>query len=241
MTNSTSRRWSPCRPKPYANTPSGSACRVNLDYHVEIAKHYYSVPHQLDPPGGRSADHRRDRRDFSIAASALPVIDAALGRIGRRPSPSTCRVRTGVIAIWTHERIPAARPASVGDNTAILADVILRSAAAPGAGVPLLHRHPRPGQTLRHRARRRHALRPCAGARHALLQPSWSPTSILKNHRETAPAADRRGNDPDPREHSRSRLLPLTQDIERREDADPPHGRALARARPLGHGRGLYR
>ncbi len=22
-------------------------CRVNLDYHVEIAKHYYSVPHQL--------------------------------------------------------------------------------------------------------------------------------------------------------------------------------------------------
>ena len=22
-------------------------CRVNLDYHIEIAKHYYSVPHQL--------------------------------------------------------------------------------------------------------------------------------------------------------------------------------------------------
>ena len=22
-------------------------CRVGLDYHVEIAKHYYSVPHQL--------------------------------------------------------------------------------------------------------------------------------------------------------------------------------------------------
>jgi transposase len=22
-------------------------CRVNLDYHVEIAKHYYSVPHNL--------------------------------------------------------------------------------------------------------------------------------------------------------------------------------------------------
>ncbi|WP_426612519.1 Mu transposase domain-containing protein [Bradyrhizobium sp. McL0616] len=22
-------------------------CRVNLDYHIEIAKHYYSVPHNL--------------------------------------------------------------------------------------------------------------------------------------------------------------------------------------------------
>jgi transposase len=22
-------------------------CRVNLDYHVEIGKHYYSMPHQL--------------------------------------------------------------------------------------------------------------------------------------------------------------------------------------------------
>jgi transposase len=22
-------------------------CRIGLDYHVEIAKHYYSVPHQL--------------------------------------------------------------------------------------------------------------------------------------------------------------------------------------------------
>ena len=34
----------PAEPYEYAEW---KRCRVNLDYHVEIAKHYYSVPHQL--------------------------------------------------------------------------------------------------------------------------------------------------------------------------------------------------
>ena len=61
----------PAEPYEYAEW---KRCRVNLDYHVEIAKHYYSVPHQLIRQEVEAGS--RDRRDF-IAARALPVIDAA--------------------------------------------------------------------------------------------------------------------------------------------------------------------
>src|SRR5271169_3395696 len=223
----------PAEPYEYAEW---KRCRVNLDYHVEIAKHYYSVPHQLIRQevearitaatveifhrGKRVASHRRSARPHRPTTVAEHM-------------PSSHRRYRD----WTHERIRR-EAAAVGDNTAILADVILRSRPHPEQGLfSLLHRHPRSGQALRRRARRRR-LRPCAGARHALLQ--------LRRHHPEEPSreragADRRGADPDPREHSRSRLLPLTQGIERRQDADPSHGRALARARPLGHGRRLYR
>jgi transposase len=85
-------------------------CRVGLDYHVEIAKHYYSVPHQLIRQevearitiatveifhrGKRVASHQRS---------------AACARIDRQPSPTTCRVRTGAIATGP-TNASAARP-----------------------------------------------------------------------------------------------------------------------------------
>ena len=38
--------------------------KVNIDYHVEIDHHYYSVPYQLRRAGGGCADHRDDGGDL---------------------------------------------------------------------------------------------------------------------------------------------------------------------------------
>ena len=124
---------------------------------------------------------------------------------------------------WTHERIRR-EAAAIGDNTAILADVILRSRPHPEQGfrscIGIL------GLVKRFGAARVDAA--CARALVLGTRSYSSVATILKNHRENAPPPIGRGADPDPREHPRPRLLPLT----RREDADPPHGRAPARARP---------
>ena len=85
----------PLPPNP-TNTPSGNAAgSPRLPCRDRQA--YYSVPHQLI----RQEVEARitvARSRSSIAASGSPAIAAALGRIGRPPSPSTCRVRTGAIA-----------------------------------------------------------------------------------------------------------------------------------------------
>jgi hypothetical protein len=98
-----------------------------------------------------------------------------------------------------------------------LADVILRSRPHPEQGfrscIGIL------GLVKRYGTARVDAA--CARALVLGTRSYNSVATILKNPSRERTAADRRGNDPDPREHSRSRLLPLTQDIERREDADP--------------------
>ncbi len=105
-------------------------CRVNLDDHVEIAKHFYSVPFQL--PCARKSKRGSRRRPWksSTAASWWPRIYAACGRIGRPRWRITCRVRTGD---WTHERI-LREAAAIGDDTAALVEVILRSRPHPEQG-----------------------------------------------------------------------------------------------------------
>src|SRR6201988_5453427 len=95
-------------------------CRVGLDYHVEIAKHYYSVPHPLIRQevearitattveifhrGKRVASHRRSLRPHrpSTVAEHMPS--------------SHRRYRD-----WTHERIRR-EAASVGSDSAVLVD-----------------------------------------------------------------------------------------------------------------------
>jgi transposase len=107
-------------------------CRVNLDYHVEIAKHYYSVPHQLI----------RQEVEARITAATIEVFHrgkrvASHQRSTRSHRPTTVaehmpsshrRYRD-----WTHERI-CRDAAAIGDNTAILADVIMRSRPHPEQG-----------------------------------------------------------------------------------------------------------
>jgi len=71
----------PAEPYEYAEW---KRCRVNLDYHVEIAKHYFSVPHQLI----------RQEVEARITAATVEIFHRgkrvashrrSTGRIGRHP------------------------------------------------------------------------------------------------------------------------------------------------------------
>jgi transposase len=107
-------------------------CRVNLDYHVEIERHYYSVPFQL----------LRHEVEARITAKTVEIFHrgklvATHLRSLRRHRPSTVpdhmpsshrRYRD-----WTHERIRR-EAATIGDDTAALIELILRSRPHPEQG-----------------------------------------------------------------------------------------------------------
>jgi transposase len=107
-------------------------CRVSLDYHVEIAKHFYSVPFQL----------LRQEVEARITAKTVEIFHrgklvATHLRSLRRHRPSTVpehmpsshrRYRD-----WTHERI-LREAAAIGDDTAALVETILRSRPHPEQG-----------------------------------------------------------------------------------------------------------
>ena len=107
-------------------------CRVGLDYHVQVDRHFYSVPHdllrqevearitagtvELFHRGKRVASHLRsaDRHRPSTAAEHMPSAHR--------------RYRD-----WAHERIRR-EAAAIGDDTATLTDLILRSRPHPEQG-----------------------------------------------------------------------------------------------------------
>src|ERR1700682_4826366 len=91
----------PAEPYEYAEW---KRCRVNLDYHVEIAKHYYSVPHQLIRQEVEARItvatveiFHRGKREASHQRSARPHRPTTVAE--HMPS-SHRRYRD-----WTHERI----------------------------------------------------------------------------------------------------------------------------------------
>jgi transposase len=155
-------------------------CRVGLDYHVEIAKHYYSVPHQLIRQevevritiatieifhrGKRVASHQRSLRPHR--PTTIP---------DHMPSAHR-RYRD-----WTHERIRR-EAALIGSDTAVLIDVILRSRPHPEQGfrscIGIL------GLVKRFGAERVDAA--CARALVLGTRSYDSVATILKNHRENA-------------------------------------------------------
>ena len=105
---------------------------VGLDYHVEIDKHYYSVPHRL----------LRRKLWARITAKTVEVFDGhqrvaahVRGASNRRHTtvrdhmPSSHRRH----ADWTPERIQR-QAASIGPNTAALVAVILRERRHPEQG-----------------------------------------------------------------------------------------------------------
>jgi len=158
-------------------------CRVNLDYHIEIAKHYYSVPHQLIRQevearittttveifhrGKRVASHRRSLRPHHPTTVA-----------DHMPS-SHRRYRD-----WTHERIRR-EAETVGRDAAVLVDVILRSRPHPEQGF-------RSCIGILRLVKRYGAERVDAACARALVLGTRSYSSvatILKNRREHAPAA----------------------------------------------------
>jgi transposase len=107
-------------------------CRVNLDYHVEIEKHFYSVPFRL----------LREEVEARITAKTVEIFHrgklvAAHQRSLRAHRPTTVadhmpsshrRYRD-----WTHERI-LREAAAIGDDTAALVEIILRSRPHPEQG-----------------------------------------------------------------------------------------------------------
>ena len=107
-------------------------CRVGLDYHVAIDKHFYSVPHQL----------LRQEVEARITASTVELFHrghrvASHVRGANRHGPSTTiehmpsahrRYRD-----WTPDRIRR-EAAAIGDDTATLVGLILRSRPHPEQG-----------------------------------------------------------------------------------------------------------
>jgi transposase len=159
-------------------------CRVNLDYHVEIAKHFYSVPFQL----------LRQEVDARITAKTVEIFHrgklvAAHLRSLRRHRPSTVpehmpsshrRYRD-----WTHERIQR-EAAAIGDDTAALIELILRSRPHPEQGfrscVGILGLQKRYGTERLDGA--------CARALALGTRSYSSVAAILKNRQETKPTED---------------------------------------------------
>ena len=107
-------------------------CRVSLDYHVEIEKHFYSVPFRL----------LREEVEARITAKTVEIFHrgklvATHIRSLRAHRPTTVaehmpsshrRYRD-----WTHDRIQR-EAAAIGDDTSALVEVILRSRPHPEQG-----------------------------------------------------------------------------------------------------------
>lgn len=107
-------------------------CTVALDNHVDVERHYYSVPHQLL------------RQKVWVRLTARTVEVFAKGkRVASHARASSNRQHTTVrdhmpsshrgYADWTRDRIKR-QAAGIGANCAILVDVILRDRRHPEQG-----------------------------------------------------------------------------------------------------------
>ena len=106
--------------------------RAGLDYHVEIAKHYYSVPHRL---AKQKLWARVTERSVEVFHKGKRVAAHMRGSGNRRHTtvaehmPSSHRR----YANWTPDRIRS-QAAANGPNTETLIDVILRAKPHPEQG-----------------------------------------------------------------------------------------------------------
>ncbi|WP_162268297.1 transposase, partial [Bradyrhizobium manausense] len=107
-------------------------CRVNLDYHVELAKHYYSVPHNLVH---EEVEARITLKTVEIFLRGKRVASHLRSTLPHRPTtiaehmPSSHRRYRD----WTPERIRS-EAAKVGPDAETLIEVILRSRPHPEQG-----------------------------------------------------------------------------------------------------------
>ncbi len=107
-------------------------CRVAPDYHVEIDKHYYSVPYKL----------LREKVWARITARTVEVFHRGK-RVASHIRSSSNRQHTTVddhmpkahrgYASWTPERI-CAQACEIGSSTAALVEIILRERRHPEQG-----------------------------------------------------------------------------------------------------------
>lgn len=150
-------------------------CRVSLDYHVEVARHFYSVPFQLVR---QEVEARITTNTVEIFHRGKLVAAHMRGAGTHRPTtmvdhmPSSHRRYRD----WNHERI-LREAAAVGEDTAALVTLILRSRPHPEQGfrscIGIL------GLTTRHGAERVDAA--CARALSLGTRSYGSVSAILKN------------------------------------------------------------
>jgi transposase len=107
-------------------------CRVGLDYHVEIEKHYYSVPHQLlrEKVWARITAHTVEvfHRGKRVAAHVRSSSNRSHTTV-REHMPSSHRR----YADWTPERLRR-HAGEIGGNTSALVEIILQERAHPEQG-----------------------------------------------------------------------------------------------------------
>ena len=121
----------PLPPTPYEYA-DWKRCRVNLDYHVEIEKHFYSVPFRLLR---EEVEARITEKTVELFHCGKLVATHLRSLRPHRPTtvaehmPSSHRRYRD----WTHERI-LREAAAVGDDTAALVGIILRSRPHPEQG-----------------------------------------------------------------------------------------------------------
>jgi transposase len=169
----------PAEPYEYAEW---KRCRVGLDYHVEITKHFYSVPFAL---ARQEVDARITVATVEIFHRGKRVASHLRSTRPHRPTtvaehmPSSHRRYRD----WTHERI-GREAATIGVDAATLIDAILRSRPHPDQGfraaIGIL------GLVKRYGAARVEAA--CARALALNTRSYTSVAAILKNRTERAPS-----------------------------------------------------
>lgn len=162
-------------------------CRVNLDYHVEIEKHVYSVPFRLlrQEVEARLTVGTVEifHRGKLVAAHPRHLMGQRASTLAEHMPSSHRRYRE-----WTHERI-VREAAAIGDDTAALVEVVLRSRPHPEQGfrscIGIL------GLAKRYDAERLDAA--CARALALGTRSYASVAAILKNRQEVRAAAPQPG------------------------------------------------
>ncbi len=171
----------PLPPTPYEYA-AWKKCRVNLDYHVEIEKHFYSVPFRLLREEVEARITARTVEIFhrgKLVATHLRSLRAHRPTTTPEHMPSSHRRYRD----WTHERILREAKA-IGDDTAALIELILRSRPHPEQGfrscIGILRLVPR------YDAERVDAA--CARALALGTRSYSSVATILKNRQDARPA-----------------------------------------------------
>jgi transposase len=119
----------PAEPYTYAQWKE---CKLGLDYHVEVEKHYYSVPHQL----------LREKMWVRVTARTVEVFHRGK-RVAAHVRSSSNRKHTTVrehmpsshrrYADWTPEHLRR-RAGEIGRSTSALIEIILRERTHPEQG-----------------------------------------------------------------------------------------------------------
>jgi transposase len=171
----------PLPPTPYEYA-AWKRCRVNLDYHVDIEKHFYSVPFRLLREAVEARITARTVEIFhrgKLVATHLRSLRAHRPTTTPEHMPSSHRRYRD----WTHERI-LREAVAIGDDAATLIELILRSRPHPEQGfrscIGILR------LVVRYDAERVDAA--CARALALGTRSYSSVATILKNRQDAKPA-----------------------------------------------------